>query len=267
MPIDAQPSPRCTGEPMDDRATDANPASTGTGTEDAASDEGAPDHSQPDATHAVQHDPFRQAGQSELPLTAVLESLLFVADEPIAPAQIASIIDRPVDQIEAGLAQLDQLYRTTQRGLRVQKRNDKFALVTVPAAAPLIEAFLQLELNSKLSGAALEALSIIAYRQPATRAQVEAVRGVDCGGVLRTLLQHELIAEVGRLDAAGRPILYAVTDRFMHHFGLTDLDELPPLSEPDADTLWAATELTAEADAAAPTAPNTESTNGSSGDT
>jgi segregation and condensation protein B len=92
----------------------------------------------------------------------------------------------------------------------------------------------------------LEALAVIAYRQPVTRAQVEAVRGVDCAGVLRSLAQRGLVEEVGRLDVPGRPILYGVTDLFMQHFGLTNLQELPPLEEPDADTLEAATLLVAE---------------------
>ena len=102
-------------------------------------------------------------------------------------------------------------------------------LVTAPEAANLIETFLNLDATSKLSAPALETLAVVAYRQPVTRAQIEAVRGVDCSGVLRSLLQRGLLEEVGRMDAPGRPVLYGVTDLFMHHFGLTALHELPPL--------------------------------------
>jgi segregation and condensation protein B len=83
----------------------------------------------------------------------------------------------------------------------------------------------------------LETLALVAYRQPITRAQIEAVRGVDCSAVLRSLQQRGLIEETARLDAPGRPVLYGVTDQFLHHFGLTALEELPPLEIPDASLL------------------------------
>ncbi|MCB9159080.1 MAG: SMC-Scp complex subunit ScpB [Caldilineaceae bacterium] len=104
-------------------------------------------------------------------------------------------------------------------------------------------------ISTRLSGPALETLAVIAYRQPVTRAQVEAVRGVDCSGVLRSLLQRGLIEDAGRLETVGRPILYSVTDLFMQHFGLTGMNELPELKTDEADTLWAATELALDADA------------------
>ena len=179
----------------------------------------------------------------QLSLSALLESLLFVADEPIEPSQVAKAFDIERQVVEEGLARLDRLYRENGRGLRLLERDETFHLVTLPEAAPAIEIFLSLDLTTKLSGPALEALAVIAYRQPVTRAQVEAVRGVDCAGVLRSLLQRGLVEEVGRLDTVGRPILYGVTDLFMHHFGLTGMAELPPLETQAADTLWAATEL------------------------
>jgi segregation and condensation protein B len=102
-------------------------------------------------------------------------------------------------------------------------------MVTAPEAAPHIERFLDLELSSKLSAPALETLAIVAYQQPVTRAEMEAVRGVNCDSVLRTLLSKGLIEEVGRLPQAGRPIVYGTTFEFLQHFGLQDLAELPPL--------------------------------------
>ena len=179
-------------------------------------------------------------------LTGMLEALLFVCAAPTASAQFAQALGRPEAEILAGLADLQGLYKQTGRGLRLQERNGRYSLVTAPQAAGVIEAFLNLDLSSHLSAPALEALAIVAYRQPVTKAQVEAVRGVDCGGVLRTLLQRGLIEDVGRLETVGRPILYGVTDFFMQHFGLENMQELPPLPSTDADALWAATELAEE---------------------
>jgi segregation and condensation protein B len=187
-----------------------------------------------------------QAQQNALSLTASLESLLFVAEQAVDAGHLARVLQVSEEEIVAGLQELNAFYHSHGRGLRVQNRGDKYVLVTAPAAAPILEAFLNLELSARLSGAALEALAIVAYRQPVTRAQIESVRGVDCGGVLRTLQQYELVEEVGRLESVGRPILYGVTENFMHHFGITDMSELPPLDSADADALWSATQLVEE---------------------
>jgi len=178
-----------------------------------------------------------------LGLTMLLESLLFVSDEPVEASQLAKALNISIKQAEAGLKRLDTLYEATTRGLRVQVLEGRYQLVTAPETANAIEDFLNLDLTTKLSGPALETLAVVAYRQPATRAQIEAVRGVDCAGVLRSLGQRGLIEEAGRLDTVGRPILYGVTDLFMQHFGLLELDGLPPLETDDEDMLWAATKL------------------------
>lgn len=179
---------------------------------------------------------------------AELEALLFVAAEPAAPSDLARALDMKPEEIDAALIKLGEFYQRQGRGLRVQLFNDKVQLVTAPTAAPYIERFLDLDNTARLSGPALETLAVVAYRQPVTRAQIESVRGVDCAGVLRSLLQRNLIADVGRVDAPGRPILYGVTEYFMQHFGLTALEELPPLEEDDADRLWAATVLAEDED-------------------
>lgn len=176
-------------------------------------------------------------------LTALLESLLFMAAEPVEPEQLARTLAAPIAAVEAGLTELAAFYKNNGRGLRLQLHNGKAQLVTAPAAASYIETFLNLDAATRLSGPALETLAVIAYRQPVTRAQIEAVRGVDCAGVLRSLLQRGLIVETGRLESAGRPILYSVTERFMQHFGLVEMNDLPPLEETEADRLWAATVL------------------------
>jgi segregation and condensation protein B len=172
-------------------------------------------------------------------LVAVLESLLFVAGDPVEPDQLARMLDLSPEVVEQGLRALAEGYKQMERGLRVQMFDGKVQLVTAPTAASFVERFLNLDAGVRLSGPALETLALIAYRQPVTRAQIEAVRGVDCAGVLRSLLQRGLIAEAGRLETPGRPILYSVTELFLQHFGLTELGELPPLPQAEADLLAA----------------------------
>lgn len=178
-----------------------------------------------------------RVGEAGLPLQSALESLLFVADAPVEAAQLARVVNAPVEMVETHLRALDELLRTQARGVRVAERNGRFQMVTTPAAAALIEAFLNLDMTTRLSAPALETLAIVAYRQPVTRAQIEAVRGVDCSGVLRSLMQRGLIEEIDRLDAPGRPVRYGVTDLFMNHFGLTTLQELPPLPAAESEQI------------------------------
>ena len=166
--------------------------------------------------------------RTDLELTSLIESLLFVADAPVTPAQLAAALDVEPKAVEEALDQLAVDYQ--QRGLRLQRKAGRVQLVTAPEAAPAVERFLGLELSSKLSPAALETLAIVAYRQPVTRAQVEAIRGVNSDSVLRTLINKGLIEEVGRLEQVGRPILYGTTFEFLQYFGLQDLQELPPLN-------------------------------------
>lgn len=160
-------------------------------------------------------------------LTMLVESLLFVADEPVTAARLAAALGVEVSEVDGALAELGQ--RLQGRGVRLQQKGDRVQLATVPEAAAAIERFLGLEVSPRLSPAALETLAMIAYRQPITRTQLEAVRGVNCDGVLRTLLSRGLIEEQGRLEAVGRPILYGTTFEFLQYFGLAQLDQLPAL--------------------------------------
>ena len=166
---------------------------------------------------------------SSLPLKTLVESLLFVAEGPVQIAALAKALEVDAENIETALAELKQEY--TQRGMRVQRLRDKVQLVTAPDAALAIEKFLGIDGSGHLSAAALETLAIIAYRQPITRPAIEAVRGVNCDGVIQTLLSRGLIQEMGRQETAGRPILYATTFEFLQNFGLRDTDDLPPLEE------------------------------------
>lgn len=162
-----------------------------------------------------------------LDLLSRIEALLFVADEPVSIHELAQVLDTSESAVEEALQQLSTYYKS--RGLRLQRTDRQVQLVTAPEAAPDVERFLGLDSRTRLSTAALETLALIAYQQPVTRAQIEALRGVNCDGVLRTLLSHGLIAPVGRLEQAGRPILYGTTFAFLQYFGLTDLSELPSL--------------------------------------
>ena len=157
----------------------------------------------------------------------LIESLLFVAGEPVTVAQLARATTLPLDTVELALAELTAA--CYERGVRVQREGERVQLVSAPAAAPVIARFLGVEASSRLSPAALEVLAITAYRQPLTRAQIEAIRGVDSSGVIRALLARDLIAEAGRVETVGRPILYTTTTNFLRQFGLTKLADLPPV--------------------------------------
>lgn len=164
-------------------------------------------------------------------LLASLEALLFVAPGAVTPAQLAAALELPATEVERGLDELANYYQQAipARGLRLQRYRGRVQLTTPPAAAPAVERFLGLEASSRLSRAALESLAIILYRQPVTRPQIDAVRGVNSDGVLKSLLLKGLVQEVGRAEAPGRPILYSATPECLQYFGLSSLSELPPL--------------------------------------
>lgn len=160
---------------------------------------------------------------------SLVESLLFVADEPVTLSDLARALGVSAQAVAEAVETLAQEY--AQRGLRIQRVNGRVQMITAPEAAPVIERFLGLETSTRLSQAAMETLAIIAYRQPITRPEIEAIRGVSSDGVIRTLLARGLIEEQGRLDAPGRPILYGTTFEFLRCFGLESLEDLPPLEE------------------------------------
>ena len=161
-------------------------------------------------------------------LTALVEALLLVAPEPATLGQLARGAGAEIDAIEAALKVLEQ---QTDRGWVIQRHNGMVQLASAPRFADQVRRFLGLERETRLSAPATETLAIIAYQQPVTRAEVEAVRGVDCAGVLATLHGRGLIAAVGRLESVGHPIQYGTTPEFLRHFGLRSVEELPPLGE------------------------------------
>lgn len=157
----------------------------------------------------------------------MLEAMLFAAGRPVTPAELAAALDAPRATVLAGLRALQE--RLADRGVRVQEHAGEWQMVSAPESARAIQRLAGIPAPQRLSPAALETLSIVAYRQPVTRAQVEAVRGVDCSGVLASLLSRGLIEEVGRSEGVGRPILYGTSFEFLRTFGLESLDRLPPL--------------------------------------
>jgi segregation and condensation protein B len=165
----------------------------------------------------------------ELPLSVKLEAMLFVAPEPVTTAQLATALDVAPSVIERGLNELDAALAI--RGLRLQRHAGRFQLTTAPQLAELIERFLGLESTTHLSRAALETLAIVAYQQPVTRPQIDAIRGVNSDSMMKSLLHKGLILESGRADGPGRPILYSTTPEFLQHFGLTSILEMPSLAK------------------------------------
>ena len=157
-----------------------------------------------------------------------IEALLFISARPVTSSQLANALGTSSREIDLALTQLASQYEG--RGINLQTSKEGVQLVSSPSYAEDIETFLGLEEIARLSRAALEVLAIIAYQQPVTRPQVDAIRGVNSDGVLKNLLHKGLIQEVGRAEGPGRPILYSTTPEFLGHFGLTSLEELPPLN-------------------------------------
>jgi segregation and condensation protein B len=166
--------------------------------------------------------------------SAVLEALLFVASEPVEIKVIASALGWSLGDVERELETLAATLKRDQRGVVLQRQAGRVQLVTAPRFGALIERFLAVERKVRFSEAALETLAIIAYRQPITRAEIEAIRGVDCSGVLATLVAREMIEISGRRNSVGNPLLYATTDAFMRQFGIETLQQLG--AEEDAQT-------------------------------
>lgn len=171
--------------------------------------------------------------ETDLPLSVKLEAMLFVAAEPVSTSQLAEALDVSASVVERGLNELDA--SLSSRGLRLQRHAGRVQLTTAPQLAELIERFLGLEMTSHLSRAALETLAIIAYQQPVTRPQIDAIRGVNSDGMMKSLLNKGLILESGRADGPGRPILYSTTPEFLQHFGLNSILEMPPLAKPEEE--------------------------------
>lgn len=170
-------------------------------------------------------------------LKSVLESLLFAWGEPLNINEISRILNVPVHSVSAVLDDMAREFsENLNRGLIIQKFGNSYQITTKKENFEFIQNLLQTTINKTLSTAAMETLSIIAYKQPVTRVEIELIRGVKCSNVVKGLLDKGLIKEVGKLDKPGRPTLYATTDEFLRHFGLNSIEELPTLNtEPEEE--------------------------------
>jgi segregation and condensation protein B len=158
----------------------------------------------------------------------IVEAVLFASDAPITADEIAradEYLDE--DQVELAIRQLKAEYDDAERSFQIVEVAEGYQVLTRPEFAPYLERFDNVPRPSRLSGPALETLAIIAYRQPLGRMEIEYVRGVGAQGVLKTLLDREMIEVVGRAEGLGRPVLYGTTSKFLEHFGLKSLEDLP----------------------------------------
>lgn len=162
----------------------------------------------------------------------IIEAILFVAGEPVAVADLAAALGISEMETIRAVEELDRTLDGGARGIALKRYGDHLRLETRAEYAPYVERLLQPVQRQTLSQTAMETLAVIAYRQPTTKGEVEQVRGVKCDYSIQSLMQKGLIQEVGRKEALGRPILYATTDRFLEHFGISDIRELPPLPNP-----------------------------------
>jgi segregation and condensation protein B len=179
-------------------------------------------------------------------LLRALEALLFVSDEPVASVVLAQALEvdrREVDQL---CEELGRAYEERDAGIVIRSIAGGWRLSTHPDAAPFVEQYVLSSRHARLTKAALETLSIVAYKQPVTRHQISAIRGVNSDGVLTALIDRDLVVEVGREEGPGRPILYGTTPEFLERLGLPSLSALPSL----APLLGAGAEVADAADAA-----------------
>ena len=163
-------------------------------------------------------------------LRAHVEALLFAAGEPLSIKRIAEILQTETETVERLIALLEEDYQSKNRGICIRRVAGGYQLVTKPDFDNLIRQLVSQQ-ELKLSSAAMETLAIIAFKQPVTRSEIEAIRGVKVDGVVNTLLDVGLICEAGRKDSIGKPILYGTTELFLTTFGFYSLEDLPPLPD------------------------------------
>lgn len=173
------------------------------------------------------------------PERKIIESILFLADEPVPTTMFAEVLETSALEVQSALERLEAEFRHEDRGYILRESGGGWRLYTSPDCAPWLERFVLGHRQGRLSGAALEVLAIIAYKQPISRAEIAEIRGVDSDRVVRTLQQRDLIVESGRDVGAGSPALFTVSDSFLERMGLRSVDDLPPLVGfmPDAEAV------------------------------
>lgn len=170
-------------------------------------------------------------------IECAVEAILFASGEPVSVKRLCASLELARPAVERGLKDLGDHYAFDQRGIRLVQMDDSWQLCSAPEFANAVHRTLEVRKPAKLSQPALEALTIIAYYQPTTRANVDQIRGVDSSYTMSLLLNRELIEECGRLQVPGRPRLYRTTKQFLRAFHLKSLEDLPELTEPAEDAL------------------------------
>lgn len=170
-----------------------------------------------------------------------IEAILMVADRPVEPHLLSQLLEVSADRVDELCAELAEIYEADERGFALVKVAGGYRFQSHPDLAPYVERYVLEGQSARLSAAALETLAIVAYKQPVSRAQVSAIRGVDVDGVMRTLQQRGYIAETARDPGPGQAVLFGTTEQFLEKLGLYSLDDLPPLGEfvPDASVVEA----------------------------
>lgn len=170
-----------------------------------------------------------------------IEAVVLVSHDPVPTDLLAQLIEQPVAVVERWCDELAAEYAAQRRGFELRRVAGGFRYQTHPDLTPYVERFVLHDQKARLSGAALETLAIVAYKQPISRAQVASIRGVDPDGVIRTLQARGYIDEVARDDGPGQAVLFGTTPQFLEKLGLDSLDDLPPIAEfiPDADVVEA----------------------------
>lgn len=160
-------------------------------------------------------------------LEAQIEAILFTMGEAVEAERLAVALGHEADTVRCVAHNLIERYRSAEHGIQIIELNDSFQMSTKQSMYESVIKIAHVPKKHVLTDALLETLSIVAYKQPITRQEIEAIRGVNCDHAINKLVEYQLIAEIGRLDAPGKPILFGTTDDFLRSFGLTSLDELP----------------------------------------
>ncbi|MCP4758526.1 MAG: SMC-Scp complex subunit ScpB [Planctomycetes bacterium] len=184
---------------------------------------------------------------SHLPAESRVEAALVTSDRPIKIARLVEATGLSKDEVRAAVDTLNELYEQTGRVFRILPVADGWQVMTLPEVAPVLARLFAAKQQSHLTQAAMETLAIIAYRQPVLRAEIEAIRGVACGEVLRGLLERRLVRIAGRAEELGRPMLYGTTRDFLRAFGLGGIDDLPDVEGLDRSPSWSPPKAAAKA--------------------
>ena len=164
-------------------------------------------------------------------IKAAIEAMLFAKGAPLSADEMAGALEINREEVIKAVTELIDDYTSDDRGINIVQINGRYELATKKEFYPVLASLVSKDNNYQFTEAMLETLSIVAYRQPVTRSQVEDIRGVGCSGQISRLVEYGLIYEAGRLDAPGRPFLFATTDEFLRLFNLSSLDELPEISD------------------------------------